>query len=219
MFWRRKTNPDDRKQWLYDAVGAVCEPHGFVRIPALNQFRRETAAGFETVIVSLGVEPASTLFELHVGVRNESVEELAFGYTNGSPMFRRDSMTLVASAAKLQGLSYQRFEIADLSDVDAAMATMQPFLHDVGFPWLQAHGAVEAIDEALNERPLSKTRLMPNQVHRCFRGLAAARVMERADYDELERAYDAFVRSLHAPEHQLALFDGLKQHLRTFAWN
>ncbi|MEM6292287.1 MAG: hypothetical protein AAGA54_13520 [Myxococcota bacterium] len=221
MFWtrKRKAKPQDRKRWLYDAVAAVCEREGFVRIPALNQFRRENASGFECIIVSLGVLPASTLFELHVGLRNESVEELAFQYTNGSPMFRRDSMTLVASAAKLQGLEHQRFEITELPDVEAAMTTMQPFLADVAFPWLCAHRTVEAISRALNEQPLEKTRLMPNQVHRCFRGLAAARVAENTDYDALEQAYDGFVRSLHAPEHQLALFEELKQHLRAVVWN
>lgn len=210
----RKTTPEDRKRWLYAAMSSVCEPRGFRLLAAQHQFRRPTRCGFQTVIVSLSPDPSSTLFEVHLGVRHDDVESLAFGHTGGLPLFRNDSMTLVASTAKLQDKSSERFEVVAQQDADAAVKTVVEFLEGEGWDWLDAHQQLEDIHRALNPRPLRRTRLLPNQIHRCFRGLAVAQLLDDPDYDELAAAYDDFLVQIHAPEYQRKRFRDFECRLR-----
>ena len=106
MFWKKKIRPEERKEWLYEAMAVYCEPKGFKLIPSKNQFRKETTLGFQTIILSLGTHPKSTLFEVHLGIRNDTIERTAFQFTNGLTLFQRDSMTLVSSIARLQNIPY-----------------------------------------------------------------------------------------------------------------
>ncbi|MEM6966532.1 MAG: hypothetical protein AAF573_17340 [Bacteroidota bacterium] len=219
MFWKRKIRPEDRKQWLYEAIAAYCEPKGFELVSSKNQFRKKTPLGFQTIILSLGVLPKSTLFEVHLGIRNDAIEKLAFQFTNSLALFQRDSMTLVSSIARLQNIPYQRFEIVKATDVDPAIENVITYMEQEGLGWLEKYQSLQTIHEALNSLPLSKTKLMSNQIYRCFRGLVAAKLTNQPNYAEIEKAYDAFLIDLYIPEYQLATFEKLKNYLRNFSAN
>lgn len=209
----------DRKRWLYDVMAAYCEPKGFHLIPSKNQFRKTTEIGFQTIILSISGNPAYSLFELHLGIRNHAIERMAYQFTNGSASLQQDSMSLVASTAKLQNLSFQRFKIESQTDVKGAMQTLFNFLDRKGLEWLDQHQTIDQIDQALNQLPLSKSNLMPNQIYRCYRGLIAAQFNNAPNYLELESAYTDYLQQLQVADYRLHTFYQLKYFLRSYSIN
>ncbi|MEM6321896.1 MAG: hypothetical protein AAF960_29825 [Bacteroidota bacterium] len=219
MFFSKKISPTERNNWLYERLAKHCEPKGFNLLPNKHQFRRRTELGFQTLILSTSHYDDITIFELHLGIRNEVIEKMAFQFTNGLPLFQRDSMTLVTSMGKLQGLAFQRFDIKKEADAEGAMRQVALFQETVGWGWLEKHQGAKAIHGALNKLPLEKTILMSNQIYRCFRGLVAAKLTNQFNYAELELEYRDYLKWLRAPDYQLLIFDRLRRFLKDYSAN
>jgi len=219
MVFSKKYDPEERKIWLYQKMANFCEPKGFILLPTKHQFRKRTALGFQTLILSTSHYEDTTIFELHLGVRNELIEKMAFQFTNGLSLFQQDSMTLVASMGKLQGQLYQRYDIKNEADAVNAVSIIVEQLEDFGLGWLEKNQSIGAIHQSLNKLPLKKTNYMPNQVYRCFRGLVAAKLANASNYVELKTAYSAYISWLEAPDHQKIAFERLKHVLEGFSAN
>lgn len=213
MFFSNKIKPEERKNWLHQQLASYSEPKGFVLLPHKNQFRRRTALGFQTMVLSTSYFDQTTIFELHLGIRNEIIEKTAFQFTNGLPLFQRDSMTLVSAISKLEGNPYQRFDIVKKEDATRAIELTINQLENFGMEWLEKYQTVKAIEQLLNQLPLEKTKYMPNQIYRCFRGLVAAKLSNAENYQELALEYSDFLNWLRAPDYQQATFKKLKNFL------
>lgn len=207
------------EKYIYTRIGQFCEPLGFTYLPLRNQFRKTTDIGFQCVIISISPYPDAILLELHLGLRNNLIEDLAFQFTNGFSEFQKDSLTLVASFGKIQGKKYLRHEIKNKVDADSALKETLHFLEKKGFAWLKRHQDLKVIDHILNEEPTEKTLFMPNQVHRCLRGLVAAKMVNREGFSFLVKAYQTRLNSLYAPSHQQEAFDRLSLFLDDYSAN
>ncbi|MEN1786186.1 MAG: hypothetical protein AAGF77_13780 [Bacteroidota bacterium] len=219
MFFFKRIKPEDRRNWLYDGLASYCNTNGFTLLPHKNQFRKRTELGFQTIILSTSHYDKTTVFELHVGIRNQVIEKTAFQFTNGLPLFQRDSMSLVTAIGKLEGQPYQRYDIVKKEDAEKAVEKVTEQLERFGRNWLEQHQSMASIHQLLNQLPLVKTPYMPNQIYRCFRGLVAARLVNSNNYEMIEKEYNVFLQKLSAPDYQLSIWDRLKIFLNNNSAN
>lgn len=208
-----------RTQLIYQKLEEYLKPKGFTLVGRLNQFRKTSSIGFQTVIVSLSHYDDLSILEVHLGVRNDLIEKMAFQFTNGSPIYREDSLTLVASVGKLQGKRWLRHEIQSGQDLTTALQQTLLFLEQKGLAWLERHQKTNVIDHVLNEDPFERTLLMPNQIHRCYRGLVAAKMNHREGFSLLVNAYRTLLDELLAPEYQKEVFERLRVFLEEYSVN
>ncbi len=215
----KELTAEERKEAVYAALRPAAEREGFAFLPAKNQFRKTVPEGFQTLIVSLSPYQDLTLFELHLGIRNDSIENLAFQFTNGLPLFEPDSMTLVISAGKLRGKRFARHEIKTQTDAENAVRTELQSLEKEGYAWLKNHQTLTALDRVLNDEPLRPSPLMPNRFHRCLRGLVAAKLSGREDYRSTEKEYRVVLKELSAPPYKVENYERLADFLRDYSAN
>ncbi len=210
---------NDLVKHLFSGARPFFEERGFQYRPAVQQFRREAPGGFQCVIFSATAYADTVVFEAHLGIRLESVEGLAFPYTNGLPGFSADSMTLVTPAARLRGKRFERRQLDSLAAADAALAATFRFLEADGLPFLNRYSDLPAMDELYNSEPMRPLDLVHNQTNRCLRGVTLARLAGRDDFDRLVRIYRQQLNILHAPDFAVRKYEELVRFLRSYSPN
>ena len=213
------TTAIERTAWIIDRLTPFAEAQGMRYLSAQRQFRRPTATGFAALIVSLSHYAADSVLELHLAIRNDLIENTAFRYTNGLTAFAPNSLTLVASTAKLRGLPIDRYTIGTEADAEAAMEALLPWLKQAIPAFWAQYASVQAIDKALNVAPTKPTALMPNQQLRCLRGLVAARYAQRTDWVNLVPIYRGLLDQYYATPPIVHGFGRLVDFLRTYVPN
>ncbi len=209
----------ERASWVYGRLQSYFEKRDFIFLPQLNQFRRVTGPGFQCGIMSMSHYEDTSLLELHLGLRDDATEQLAFSYTNGLSGFRPNSMTLVTPIAKLYDQPFQRFSIQRSSDADAVLATLVQQLNDRGLIFLNRYSQTEDLEQLFNADPETPLPLLHNQVHRCIRGLALAKLMSRHYFESLAERYLHCLYQLAAPEKTIQSYKRLWNFLRTYSLN
>lgn len=180
---------DKVEQGISLRLGRLLEPQGYTWLPNLHQFRREEPTGFRCVILSLSPVPEGALLEVHLGIRSQLVEQMAFPYTNGLQGFLPDSMTLVFPLSKLFGKRFQRFDVPPDGLPEAVLRTLGQQLSEQGLPFLERHSSTAALHSLFNAQPTAPLYLVHNQVNRCLRGLALAHLQDRAQLSQLTVTY------------------------------
>ena len=194
-------------------------PYGYDPVQSLNQFRKDIPGGFHCVIFSASPYPDGLLLEAHVGLRNNAVEDTVFPLLNGLPGFQPDSMTLVAPLGRLFGEHPERFSLQSPADEQQALARIQLQLERRGFSFLRQIQTLRALDELFNAHPTAPLRLVHNQFHRCFRGLAIAKLNQRGDFMKLAGIYRNQLYRLGAPEYVVDHFEKLSHILHSYSVN
>lgn len=209
-----------QEQGVVDALAQKLKKHGFDWLPRLHQFRRSSAHGFSCLILSSSPANTGSIIEAHVGLRMDDVENLAFPFTNGLPGFRPDSMTLVMPMARLYDQRFQRLNLKDEKDQEAAAQLFGAQLEEAGLPFIEAHSTLSALDQLFNETPDQPLPLVHNQINRCFRGIVLAKLTQQPDLDALVQAYKLALRDrLFAPDATITKFERLAGFLRHYSMN
>lgn len=204
------------RQQVLDHLKAYLAQRDFFYVPAWNQFRRLTPTGFQSVIVSWSPYPDQSVLEIHVGVRHDAVENLAFPFTNGLPGFQPNSMTLVTPLARLYDEPHQRFGVATEADVKEVLPLIISRLQTRGVSFLEKYTRLEALDALFNARPGEPVQLVHNQLHRCLRAIAVARLVLRRDFESLGAFYRRQLGFLAAPAAILERYERLLLYLRSY---
>lgn len=177
------------EQYFHQIVAPLFQERGFIAIPQYKQYRRLTPLGFQCVIFSFSHYPEGSLLEVHLGVRADAVEQLAFPFTNGLPGFRQDSLTLVTPMAKLYNLPFERFDLANQQDILQASRKITYQLDTKGWAFMERHSRLESLDDLFNTRPSDNLSIVHNQANRCIRGLTIAKLNQCRNLPELGQLY------------------------------
>lgn len=207
------------ENWIVAELRPHLEAADFAWYAPLHQFRRATPAGFVCVILSVSDFVDSALVEAHLGIRIDRVEELVFDHLNGAPGFRRDSMTLVTPLARLYDQRSQRFPVSDRAGAGTAAARIAEQLAERGLAFLDTFADVLPLERLFNGAPESTLPLLHNPIHRCFRGLALAKVGEHPDLPDLYDTYRERLKTPYDADWALVPFTRLAQHLLGYSLN
>lgn len=219
MTVRGTSGPGNLKESIIAELRPFFEQKGFLHLPKWEQFRKPTATGFQAVIISLADYDDLSLLEIHLGVRQDAVENLAYPFTNGLMGFRESSMTLITPLAKLHGHAYQRFELKGTSDMSGPLTKIHDQLQKGGLSFLEKYTRLEEMEQLYNRHPKHNLPLVHNQINRCLRGMVLAHLNQRPDFDDLAIIYRERLQELRAPEVTIQKFERLRDYLRSYSQN
>jgi hypothetical protein len=207
------------EEWIMTALRPRLEAAGFSWHAPLHQFRRATPAGFVCVILAVSDFVDSALVEAHLGIRIDRVERLVFDHLNGAPGFRADSMTLVTPLARLYERRSQRFAVSDRASAAAAATQVAQQLDERGLSFLDTFSELLPLERLFNGAPEETVSLLHNPIHRCFRGLALAKLGDRPDLPALYATYREQLKEPYAADWALVPFTALAQGLLGYSLN
>jgi hypothetical protein len=207
------------ERWLQELLNTELGQRGLEWIPHLHQFRQVFPGGFFCVILSVSGYPDCALAEAHVGIRLDDVENLSFPHTNNPLGFQPNSMTLVTPLARLLGERLLRYEIFKEEDAKSVAWQMLPLLIEKGLPFLAKYQDAHAMERLYNEQPHFPVPYLHNPIHRCFRGIALAKLVGNTEFSHLCSTYRQVLKNRFAPEQTILKFEELVTFLKDYSQN
>ncbi|AKD55690.1 hypothetical protein [Spirosoma radiotolerans] len=174
---------------LYQHLTPLFQRHQFVLLPEKRQYRNLTDAGFQTVMLFPTFYDHETILDVQLGCRNDQVEQIAQQFQTSQAISRPDANTLTAFITQFADYSSARFSIHSEKELLAVCDQIEQFFVSVGFDFLTASCALPAIDRLLNGQPEQLCPYVPNQMHRCYKGLIAASLNHNRHFKDLVDTY------------------------------
>ncbi len=178
---------------FYQRLEGFFQPHGFDLVLDQKQFRKATQNGFQNIIFSVSEAQKEFWIEVNFGVRHEFIEQIAQQFLNNTRGYRPSANTLVISIGKFQQLKYFRFKVTDEDDLSRFLEEVKVFFEKTGFDFLDNANTLRNIDEVLNDSPTQPCRFLYNQVHRCFKGIIAAKLTDNTNFATITNIYRHFL--------------------------
>ncbi|MBD2701547.1 hypothetical protein IC229_12925 [Spirosoma sp. BT702] len=204
---------------LYQHLTPFFEAHQFTWLPEKKQYRRQTDIGFQNVLLSPVFHGNETVLDVHVGCRNEQVEQIAQQFLNNLIDLRADANTLLVSIGKFNGFQYVRYCIHSDEELRANCRHIEEFFQASGFNFLTESCSLPILDRLLNEQPGQPCQYVYNQTHRCYKGLITARLNHNAHFDGLVDSYrHLLIRQTQNPYEQV-YFERLIAYLYHYSAN
>ncbi|MEM6264714.1 MAG: hypothetical protein AAGI38_19535 [Bacteroidota bacterium] len=192
---RNDLSADQIYAYLTERLHPRLSGQAFTHMPVLKQFRRTRNTGFQNIIFSVSEYEDVNLVEIHFGIRLENIERISNRYLPVLPAFARHSHTLIISHSKLTGRPYHRYKVGNEVQLERMGAEVEHLCMDQGVMALADHGSFEAAHTLLNESPETVSDWVPNQAHRCFKGLILASMVEPSIFEPLARTYLSILRN------------------------
>lgn len=168
------------EQRLLAKLSGSFEPLGFELIEGKKQLRRQLTNGdFESIIFSVSpYEENDFWIEVNFGVRKTHVETLVQQFLTNRPDFQSDTLTWTTSIGKFKGLKYFRHKVKNNLTFGSTTNEITDFFVTSGLPFMEQNQTLSSVDLLFNAAPEKDSRFIYNQVHRCFKGLAAAKLID-----------------------------------------
>lgn len=181
----------DFEQRLFNKIEKAFEPLGFELLLEKRQLRRSFGHGdFESITFSVSpYENGDYWIEAIFGVRKESVETLTQQFLSTGYDFRKDATTWHTSIGKFKGLKYFRYKVQSNVNFRKITDEIVGFFLKSGLPFMYGHRSLVNVHELLNAEPRRDSRFIHNQVHRCFKGLAVAKLIDSTKLHDLIDVY------------------------------
>jgi hypothetical protein len=165
---------------LYEKLRLFFEKQGFVLMSDKKQFRKVTPTGFQNVIFTASSYDDEVWLEVNIGCRNNQIEQIAQQFLGNTRDYWADSNTIVISIGKYNDAKYFRYKIMTEPDVEDVCDIVKEFLTTEGLPFLNDSDSLLSLNNIFNKTTSKPCKYLYNQVHRCFKGIIAARLT----YDE-----------------------------------
>ena len=178
---------------FYDQLDSFFQLHGFGFLTDQNQYRKSTQNGFQNIIFSISESHNVFWVEVNFGVRLEFVEQIAQQFLNNSFGYRPAANTLVISIGKFLEKKYFRYKVSNEEDFDLVTQEIRSFFEEKGFAFLKKADSLNFIEETLNDSPTMPCRYLYNQVHRCFKGIVAAKLSDNHNFSTITNIYRHFL--------------------------
>ena len=178
---------------FYDQLDTFFQLRGFGFLTDQNQYRKSTQNGFQNIIFSISESENVFWVEVNFGVRFEFVEQIAQQFLNNSFGYRPAANTLVISIGKFLEKKYFRFKVSNEDDFDIVTQEITNFFEEKGFAFLKTADSLNFIEETLNDSPTMPCRYLYNQVHRCFKGIVAAKISDNCNFATITNIYRHFL--------------------------
>ena len=174
---------------FYQRLESFFQLYGFDLVLDQKQFRKATQNGFQNIIFSVSETQKEFWIEVNFGVRHEFIEQIAQQFLNNARGYRPSANTLVISIGKFQDLKYFRYKVTDEEELNKILEEVKSFFEETGFNFLDKTNNLISIDDILNDSPTRSCRLVYNQVHRCFKGLIAAKLTDNSNFATITNIY------------------------------
>lgn len=178
---------------FYQQLESFFQSQNFGLVLDQKQFRKATQNGFQNIIFSVSETQKEFWIEVNFGVRHEFIEQIAQQFLNNAHGYRQSANTLVISIGKFQELKYFRFKITDEEQLSKTLEEVKIFFKETGFDFLNNSNTLRNIDDILNDSPTQPCRFVYNQVHRCFKGLIAAKLTDNSNFATITNIYRHFL--------------------------
>lgn len=205
---------------LFQQLCPVFDQYGYEAIPSKKQFCQINKSGFRSVGLSLSSGEEKKTIEIQLSIRNNLVEELVHQFLGSKKGSEKDSTTISLSLARLKCQKQPNFVIAE-NDQDLQLSGWQiaAVLHKKGFHFLNTFSKLHRIDKMVNRKPSRPSPLMPNQIHRCFKGIIIARMLHRTNFEKLANVYGNYLCRQLAPRQLTDNYYKLLSFLKNFSFN
>jgi hypothetical protein len=205
--------------YLSDALTPAFAADGYRWLAPKNQFRADTPAGFRNLILAVSPYDDLVMVEWHLGLRIDAIEDVVKRFTRTLPGFYPDAHSVLISQGKLQGTPYLRHQVSDTEALDQVAKALLVFWEEIGQPFLMAHDSLHGVDALLNQAPTQPCPYLPNQAHRYLKGLVAARLAQRDDFEALAAAYATGLRQTATGDLLIDGYQRLLGYLRQLSLN
>lgn len=203
---------------FYQRLEEFFQSHNFKLHLEHKQFRKATQNGFQNIIFSISETQKEFWIELNFGIHYEFIEQLAQQFLNNNPGSRSFVNTLVISFGKFQNLRYFRFRVTDEEELDKITEEIKVFFELQGFIFLQEATCIEKIDDLLNDMPTKPCRYLYNQIHRCFKGIIAAKLTDNHSFTTITNIYRHFLLK-NGSDEELLNYERLVSFLHFYSPN
>ena len=210
--------PKSLNQSLLGQLEGFFSVHNYVSVPLYQQFRKSHSGGFIATVISAG-NAWPSFAELHLGIRVDLVEQLAYQFTSGLAEYGPHSTTLITSAGRVLGQPYFRYSLERPSDIAATVEQMKQFMDSEGFGFLEKYQRIDALDNLFNDEPHEKSPYLTNQSNRSLRGIILAKLAQREDWPQLVIGYRAQLTLRGTPGPMMQRYDRLTDYLINFSVN
>jgi hypothetical protein len=198
---------------LYEKLSTFFSGYGFELLAERKQFRRVTVSGFQNVILSSTDYEQEVWLEVNFGLRHEQIEWAAQQFLGNLEEFRTDANTLVVSIGKFNDAKYFRYKILNPDDLDDTCDQIKNFMEEDGFRFQQQYSHLDTLHHLFNDEPTKPCKYVYNQVHRCYKGLTAARLTNSPHFLGLSDVYRNQLVRLGANLQELHNFERLLSYL------
>ncbi|MFN3488778.1 MAG: hypothetical protein ACK4YV_06580 [Emticicia sp.] len=178
---------------LYEQLGNFFQSQGFGFLPDQKQFRKSTQNGFQNIIFSISEIENVFWVEVNFGVRFEFIEQIAQQFLNNSFGYRPAANTLVISTGKFLDVKYFRYKVTNEADFEKITNEIGSFFEKKGFNFLNTADSLTFIEDTLNDSPTMPCRYLYNQIHRCFKGIIAAKLSDNHNFATITNIYRHFL--------------------------
>ncbi len=203
---------------FYQQLEEFFQGHDFNLHLDYKQFRKATQNGFQNVIFSISETQKEFWIEVNFGIRYEFIEQLAQQFLNNTRGNRSSANTLVISFGKFQNLKYFRFKVTDEDELYKILEEIKNFFKNRGFRFLEEAAGLEKIDDLLNDMPTKPCRYLYNQVHRCFKGVIAAKLTDNHSFTTITNIYRHFLLK-NGSDEELLNYERLVSFLHFYSPN
>lgn len=203
---------------FYQQLEEFFQGHDFNLHLDNKQFRKATQNGFQNVIFSISETQKEFWIEVNFGIRYEFIEQLAQQFLNNTRGNRSSANTLVISFGKFQNLKYFRFKVTDEDELYKILEEIKSFFKNRGFRFLEEAAGLEKIDDLLNDMPTKPCRYLYNQVHRCFKGVIAAKLTDNHSFTTITNIYRHFLLK-NGSDEELLNYERLVSFLHFYSPN
>jgi len=205
--------------YLSDGLKTEMEQAGYTWLEGLNQFRKTAPQGFTNFILSVSTYEDGAMVEAHVGMQLKAIEEWGQRFTRSLPGFYADAHTVIISEGKLKNKAFLRHFVADTDQLDSLVTHLVAFWYEYAQPFYEDHFSLKGVDQLLNAEPDKPSRFHPNPAHGFLKGIVAAKLVQRYDFELLVSAYEKALGRTPTGPQLLAGYKKLVQHLRAFSVN
>jgi hypothetical protein len=205
--------------YLGEELAPALQADGYQWLPAKRQFRAKTDHGFRNLILSVAPYQDATLIEGHLGLRLDPIEDIVKRFTRTLPGFYPDAHSILVSEGKLIAQPYLRHHASDSDELDRVIGHLLDFWQKQGHPFLAKHDSLAAVDQLLNQHPMRPSPYLPNQAHRCLKGIVAARLVQRPDFEALAEQHEAALAQTPTGSLLMAGYRRLVGYLRQISLN
>ena len=198
---------------IYEKLRSFFDSQGYVLMSDKKQFRKVTDTGFHNVIFTTTAYENEVWLEVNLGCRNHQLEQIAQQFLGNTRDFWADSNSLVISIGKFNNAKYFRYKMATTSDVLDVCEEVKVFLLTQGFPFLKNSETLPSLHEIYNKTPKKTCKFLYNQVHRCFKGIIAAKLIFSEDFLDLADIHRDVLMKIGATDEELLTFERLLSYL------
>ncbi len=208
-----------RNYWCLSRLGEMMQSLDFKHIPHYQQFRKETAFGFQNLLYSITHYEDENWVDIFIGIRHNAIESLAYPFTTGWIDFQPYSNTLISSIHHLQEQPYQKYKLSSPKDAVEIVDAIHNYLIREGLAQLSDLQDIKNIHQVLNEHPQDSCTWSLNYTNRALRGIVAAKLVFEPNLDQLVEEYLQGFETRAATSKALEQFIKLSQFLRTYTPN